>query len=94
MQSAVNIDNEIISFAYKFAYHLCGNRKVAEKLTELAIIAHYNQVHDDNLLLLIDIWQEFLKYYNFIKFQEGTGVQKILLNLPAQLRCGVIQRYI
>jgi len=90
MQSAVNIDNEIISFTYKFAYHLCGNRKASEKLTELSIIAHYNQVQGDNLLLLKGVWQEFIKYYSFIEFQEGTGVQKILLNLPAELRCGVI----
>lgn len=90
MQSAVNIDNEIISFAYKFAYRLCGNGKAAEKLTELSVIAYYNKVQDDNLLLLKTVWQEFIKYYSFIEFQEGTGLQKILLNLPAQLRCGVI----
>jgi len=89
MQSTVNIDNEIISFAYKFAYRLCGNREAAEKLTELSTIAHYNQFQDDNLLLKT-VWQEFIKYYSFLEFQEGTGVQKILLNLPAQLRCGVI----
>ncbi|MFZ5942845.1 MAG: hypothetical protein ACOYVD_01960 [Bacillota bacterium] len=90
MLSAVNIDNEIISFAYKFAYRLCGNRKAAEKLTELSIIDHYNQVQDDNLLLLKGIWQEFIKYNSFMEPQEETGVQKILLNLPAELRCGVI----
>jgi len=40
MQSVVDIEDERISFTYKFAYHLCGNRKAAEKLTELSIIAH------------------------------------------------------
>ncbi|KJS85907.1 MAG: hypothetical protein JM58_07635 [Peptococcaceae bacterium BICA1-8] len=89
MQSAVTKDDERITFAYKFAYRLCGNRKVAEKLTEVSITAHNNH-YQDNSLLLKGIWQEFIKYYSFIEFKEGTGVQKILLNLPAELRCGVI----
>jgi len=90
MQSLVNIDNERISFVYKFAYRLCGNQKAAEKLTEVSITAHFNHCQDNSLLLLKSVWQEFRKYYSFIEFQEGTGVQKILLNLPAELRCGVI----
>lgn len=92
MQSAVTIDDQRITIAYKFAYRLCGNRKVAEKLTELSITAHYNHCQDNNLLLLKSVWQEFIKYYIFIEYKEGTGVQKILLNLPAELRCGVILR--
>ncbi|NLT96083.1 MAG: hypothetical protein GXW85_11265 [Clostridia bacterium] len=90
MQSAVKIDDDRICFVYKFAYRLSGNRKVAEELTKLSIIAHYNQAQEDNLLLLKGIWQEFTKYYSFIEFQGGTGIQKILLDLPAELRCGVI----
>lgn len=90
MQSAVKIDDERICFGYKFAYRLSGNRKVAEELTKLSIIAHYDQAQEDNLLLLKGIWQKFMKYYSFIEFQEGTGAQKILLDLPADLRCGVI----
>jgi len=90
MQSAVNIDEEKISLAYRFAYRLCGNRKVAEKLTELALIARCSKVQDDNLSLLQSIWQEFMNNYSFIEFKEGKGIQKVLLNLPVELRGGVI----
>ncbi|KJS22249.1 MAG: hypothetical protein VR72_06940 [Clostridiaceae bacterium BRH_c20a] len=90
MKSGLNIDNEIIFFAYKFAYRLCGNRKAAEKLVEFSIEGHYKHCQDNSLLLLKGIWQEFVKYYGFIEFQEGAEVQKILLSLPVQLRCGVI----
>lgn len=89
MQSAVNIDEEKISLAYRFAYRLCGNRKVAEKLTELALIARCSKVQDDNLSLLQSIWQEFMNNYSFIEFKEGKGIQKVLLNLPVELRGGL-----
>jgi len=92
MPTAVKIDDERICFVYKFAYRLSGNRKVAENLTNISITAYYDQARDDDLLLLKVIWQEFMKYYGFLEFREGTGLQKVLLDLPTELRCGVILR--
>ncbi|MFZ7101096.1 MAG: hypothetical protein ACOWWO_00360 [Peptococcaceae bacterium] len=83
-----SVEKKII-LAYQFCYRLCANPQIAEKITARVIM---EKCGDDNLSLLRKMWQEFLNYYGFLQFYAENDVQKVLLLLPPELRCGVILR--
>lgn len=82
-----------ISTIYNFTYRLSGNTNVAEVLTENVLLRQSGS-HKDDVFLLKQAWQEFIKYYRGVDFKGEEPVQQALLALPPELRCSVILRSI
>ena len=75
---------------YNFTYRLSGNSKVAEVLTEKALL-----IPEDNYncpLLVTRAWEYFCQYYSSLDLQGQEPVQNYLLNLVPEERCAIILR--
>lgn len=75
---------------YNFTYRLSGNFKVAEALTEGALLRPED--NHNYLVLLKQAWEDFNQYYGSLDFQGQEPVQNHLLNLVPEERCAVILR--
>lgn len=80
-----------IKTLYNFAFRLSGNLKIAEILTEKALLGGLNDGTDDALLLK-EAWESFRQYYGHVNFQSDDPTQQALLNLSPELRCALILR--
>lgn len=96
LQHGDNIDPVIsrslcIRTLYNFTYRLSGNTKVADVLTEKALIMQPAN-HNDDVLLLKQAWEGFLKYYGYLDFKGEDPTQQALLSLSPEIRCAIILR--
>lgn len=80
-----------IRTVYNFSYRLSGNHGAARKLTETALLKHFDNPCD-NSALLKQVWKDYLKYYENENFKGKDTVQQVLLTLSPKLRCLVILR--
>lgn len=85
----MNILEKEITVTYKFCYCLCADNNIARKVTEKIFLEKYNK---DDLEKLKFTWQEFRDNYGYLQFSSQQKAQKALLNLPPDLRCGVVLR--
>lgn len=77
---------------YNFTYRLSGNAGIAETLTEKVLLMRPAN-HNDDVLLLKQAWEDFLKYYGCLDFKgEDQTTQQVLLSLSSEIRCAVILR--
>lgn len=76
---------------YNFTYRLSGNAGVAEALTEKVLLMHPAN-HNDDVLLLKQVWEDFIKYYGYLDFKGEDPTQQALLSLSSEIRCAVILR--
>lgn len=95
LQHSGVIDPEAIHFSclrtiYNFTYRLSGDAEVAETLTEKAVLMHMDQA--DDVILLKQVWKDFLKDYGSFGFQGEDQIQQALLSLSPEPRCAVILR--
>ena len=76
---------------YNFTYRLSGNAGIAEALTENVLLMHPAN-HNDDVLLLKQAWEDFIKYYGYLDFKGEDPTQQALLSLSSEIRCAVILR--
>jgi hypothetical protein len=80
-----------IKTIYNFCYRLSGNIETAGVLTE-NVLLNYPAGQKDRLVLLKQVWSDFLKYYGSLDLESEDPLQKALLCLSPELRCTVILR--
>lgn len=80
-----------IKTVYNFCYRLSGNTETAGVLTENVFLNH-PAGQKDKLVLLKQVWNDFLKYYGSLDLKSEDPLQKALLCLSPELRCTVILR--
>lgn len=76
---------------YNFTYRLSGNTGIAEILTE-KVFLRCPANHKDDVILLKQAWERFLKYYGGLDLTGEDTVQQALLSLPPEIRCAIILR--
>jgi len=82
---------DFLRIIYNFTYRLSGNAGVAEALTEKVLLMRPAN-HNDDVLLLKQVWGDFLKYYGCLDFKGKDQTQQALLSLSSEVRCAVILR--
>ncbi len=83
---------DFLETVYNFTYRLSGDRDVAEILTEKVFLTQPANRRRDDIVLLKQAWEDFLRYYGRFDFDGENMVQQSLLRLSPEIRCAVILR--
>lgn len=83
---------DFLETVYNFTYRLSGDRDIAEILTEKVFLTQPANRCRDDVVLLKQAWEDFLRYYGRFDFDGENIAQQALLPLSPEIRCAIILR--